>query len=237
MFFDPIYFLFVGPPMLLAMYASFLTKSRFQKYARVAPSSGLTGAQAAYQMLRREGLNDVGIEQTRGFLSDHYDPRSKVLRLSPDVYGGRSLSAVGVACHEAGHALQDAQNYAPLNLRSALVPMTTFSSRLSFPIIFVGLILGGAQSGPLGMSLIQLGIILFGITTLFTLVTLPVEWDASARAKRLMVKNGIVSPQQEGDAGAVLNAAFLTYLASAISSLMTLLYYLMRSGLLGGSRD
>jgi len=235
MMFDPMYFVFALPAILLSMYASFLTKSRFKKYSKVAPSSGLTGAQAAHQMLQREHVNNVAIERVQGFLSDHYDPRKRVLRLSPDVHDGRSLSAVGVACHEAGHALQHAKGYKPLALRSSLVPATSFTSKLSMPILIVGMLLS-SRLGPLGQSMMIAGIILFSVSVLFTLVTLPVEWDASARAKKLMVSNGIVSPLQERDAGAVLDAAFLTYLAAAISSVMTLLYYLYRSGLIGGRR-
>ena len=234
MILDPIYFLFAAPAILLSLFAKFLTDSRFKKYSRVAPSSGLTGAQAAYQLLRREGLNDVAVERVGGFLTDHYDPRSRVLRLSPQVHDGRSLSAVGVACHEAGHALQHAQSYAPLGLRSAMVPATNFSSRLSMPLLFIGLLLSGASAG--GQLLMIGGILLLSVSVLFTLITLPVEWDASARAKRLMVRDGIVSPQQEKDAGAVLDAAFLTYLAAAMSAMMTLLYWLYRSGLIGGRR-
>lgn len=233
MIFDPMYFLFVAPALILSMYASALTKSRFQKYSAVMASSGLTGAQAAYQMMRKEGVMDVGIERAQGFLSDHYDPRARVLRLSPQVYDGRSLSAVGVACHEAGHALQHHQGYAPLALRSSLVPMTNVSSRMAGPILLAGLLLSAA---PLGQTLLLAGVGLFSVSVLFTLVTLPVEWDASARAKAVLVKDGIVSPQQSADAGAVLNAAFLTYLAAAVSAVMTLLYYLWRSGLLNGGR-
>jgi uncharacterized protein len=234
MIFDPIYFLFAMPAILLSLYASFLTKSRFQKYAKVAPASGLNGAQAARQMLDRENLRDVRIERVQGFLSDHYDPRSRVLRLSPMVHDGRSLSAVGVACHEAGHALQHAKGYKPLALRSQLVPATTFTSKLSMPLLMFGLLL--STTNPAGQSLMVAGALLLTVSVLFTLVTLPVEWDASARAKVCMVKDGIVSPSQEADAGAVLNAAFLTYLAAAISSIMTLLYWLYRSGLIGGRR-
>lgn len=234
MIFDPVYFLFAMPALLLSMYASFLTKSRFQKYSKVAPASGLTGAQAARQMLDRENLREVRIERVQGFLSDHYDPRTRILRLSPTVHDGRSLSAVGVACHEAGHAFQHAMGYKPLALRSQLVPATSFTSKLSMPLLFLGLML--STTNPAGQTMMVAGALLLSVSVLFTLVTLPVEWDASARAKRYMVKDGIVSPAQEADAGAVLNAAFLTYLAAAISSVMTLLYWLYRSGLIGGRR-
>lgn len=235
MYLDPMYFVFALPALILSMYASYLTKSRFNKYSRVAASSGLTGAQAARQMLLREGVGEVGIERVSGFLSDHYDPRARVLRLSPQVYDGRSLSAVGVACHEAGHALQHAQGYAPLALRSALVPMTTVASNLSMPILIGGVFL--SVLGPtVGYPLLLIGLGMLVVTVLFTLVTLPVEWDASARAKRVIVNDGVVSPHQLDDASAVLNAAFLTYLASAASAVLTLLYWLWRSGLIGGRR-
>jgi uncharacterized protein len=219
MIFDPMYLIYALPGMLLAMIATWLTKSTFARYARVGASSGLTGAEAAHQMLRSEGVTNVRIEMTQGFLSDHFDPRTNTLRLSPAVYQSRSLSAIGVACHEAGHALQKAHAYAPLAMRSALVPVTNFGSQLSIPILMAGLFL----QVPV---LVKAGIFLFIGVVVFSLITLPVEWDATARAKRLMVRAGIVSPAEQVHAGKVLNAAFLTYLASAVSAIMTLLYYL-----------
>ena len=190
----------------------------------------MTGAQAAQRLLSSAGIYDVQIEQVQGFLSDHYDPSSKVLRLSPDVFNGQSLSSIGVACHEAGHAIQHAENYGPLGLRSSLVPITNFASIGSYIIIPIGFLLMSSQ-------LILIGAILFGVSVLFTLVTLPVEWDASARAKTLMVTCGIVTPQEREGASDVLNAAFMTYVASAVSALLMLLYYLSRAGLIGGRRD
>jgi Zn-dependent membrane protease YugP len=167
---------------------------------------------------------------TRGFLTDHYDPRTRTLHLSQQVYQSQSLSAVGVACHEAGHALQHAKHYAPLALRSSLVPAAQFGSNLALPIFFGGLILGLP-------FLVKAGILVFGLTVLFTLITLPVEWNASSQAKRLMVESGIVAPGEQPAAAAVLNAAFLTYIASAVTAILTLLYYLMRAGLLGRRND
>ena len=224
MFFDPVYFLFVGPALLLAVYAQFKVKSTFNKYSQVGSTSGMTGAQAARTLLSFAGIDDVDVCEIGGFLSDHYDPSQKVLRLSSDVYNSRSLSAIGVACHEAGHAIQHARHYLPLHLRSAMVPVTQFSSSLSMWIIFAGFFL---------RPLLIVGIILFSVGVLFSIVTLPVEWDASARAKSLMVEAGIVSRTEAEDSGRVLNAAFMTYLASTISAVMTLLYYLFRAGLLG----
>lgn len=227
--FDPIYFVFVGPGLLLGLLAAWLTKSTFAKYSQVGSRSGLSGAEAARQMLASQGIYDVEISMTNGFLSDHYDPRTHSLHLSPDVYQGRSLSAIGVACHEAGHALQKANGYAMLGLRSMLVPVTTLGQNLA-PLIFS---LGLAFRA---FGLMQIGIILFAAAVVFTIVTLPVEWDASARAKRLMVSSGVVSYQEQQQAGRVLNAAFLTYVAGAVTSVLTLLYFLARAGLLGGSR-
>lgn len=230
MFFDPAYFLFAAPALLLSLYATFLVKSRFAAYSQIRPASGLTGAQAARRMLDSQGLRDVQIERAQGFLSDHYDPSARVLRLSPDVYGASSLSAVGVACHEAGHALQHSSGYAWLGFRNALVPATQIGSHLSYFVLMLGFLLHHP-------ALVNAGIALFAVVVLFSVVTLPVEWDASARAKKLMVPAGIVAPRESEDAGKVLSAAFLTYVASAVGAVLTLLYYLMRAGLLGGRRD
>lgn len=230
MIFDPNYLLLVLlPGLVLGGLATLITKSTFAKYNKVAASSRMTGAQSARRLLDSQGLSDVNIEAVDGFLSDHYDPRNRVLRLSPDVYQGHSLSSIGVACHEAGHAIQHAEQYAPLQLRSAMVPATQFGSQLSYPLLIGGLFLNIT-------GLIMVGAVLFSIAVIFSLVTLPVEWDASARAKRLMVSSGIVNQQEADDSGRVLNAAFLTYVASAVTALLTLLYYLYRAGLIGGRR-
>ncbi len=226
MFFDPQYMIFVlVPTLVIAGLASLLVKVTFARYSKVPCYSGLSGAQAAERMLRSNGIYDVTVEETSGFLSDHYDPTSKTLRLSSDVYRSNSLAAVGVACHEAGHALQHAAEYVPLTLRTALVPVTNISSMFAFYV---------AAAGFIFRPLLYVGIAMFAIAFLFSLVTLPVEWDASARAKQHLVTSGIVSPMQEADAGKVLNAAFMTYLAGAVGSLLTLLYFLARAGLLGG---
>ena len=174
MFYDPVYFMFLIPGLILAGIASLLVKTTFSRYARVRSYSGMTGAQAAERMLRANGVFDVRVEQTQGFLSDHYDPTRKVLRLSPDVYGSNSLSAVGVACHEAGHALQHAAAYAPLTLRTLLVPATNFASMFAFYVFFAGLLFNS-------QSLVYIGCALFAVGFLFAVVTLPVEWDASTR--------------------------------------------------------
>ena len=228
-YFDPMYFVFLAPGLALALFASFKTKSTFAKYSRVGSSRGFTGAQAANEMLRRSGINDVRIEPVRGMLTDHYDPRSKALRLSEDVYSSHSLSAIGVACHEAGHAIQHAHGYEMLKLRSALVPVTNLCSTLYVWVILIGSFLAFTK-------LIYVGIAMGAMAVLFAVVTLPVEWDASARAKLAMVNSGLVTQEESIHAGKVLNAAFLTYLASAITAILTLLYYLYRLGLLGNRR-
>lgn len=231
MFFDPLYLMMLLPGLLLAGIASLLVKTTFSRYSKVRSYSGMSGAQAAERMMRANGIFDVNVEETNGFLSDHYDPTHKVLRLSPDVFSSNSLSAIGVACHEAGHALQHAEQYAPLALRTVLVPVTQFSSMFAFYVFFAGMIFNTKP-------LIYGGCLLFAAAFVFALITLPVEWNASVRAKQHMITAGIVSPDQEADAGRVLNVAFLTYVAAAVSSLMTLLYYLMRAGIIGGrNRD
>lgn len=224
-FFDPLYFIILAPGLLLSFYATWRTKSTFKKYSQVGPQKRMTGAQAATIMLEKNGIRNVNIEHTDGWLSDHYDPRKKVLRLSNDVYSSNSLSAIGIACHEAGHAMQDAQNYGMLSLRSTLVPATNFSSMFSYILFMVGFIIH---------PFIYLGIALFTVSVVFSLVTLPVEWDASRRAKIGMDEAGMLSPDETRHASKVLNAAFLTYLAAAVTSLLTLLYFLLRSGILGG---
>ena len=228
--FDPLYLVFTVPALLLSLLAQALVKSRFSKYAKVMARSRMTGAEAAKNLLLRAGIADVRVERVNGFLSDHYDPSAKVLRLSDAVYGESSLAAIGVACHESGHAIQHARAYGPLMMRTALVPVVQFGSQIG-----IWVILAGAALNMIGLA--KIGVILFSATVLFALVTLPVEYDASARAKKLMVSAGIVSPSEERDAGSVLNAAFLTYVAAAVSSIGTLLYYLVRLGLIGNRRD
>lgn len=224
-FIDPLYFVFLAPGLALSLYATFKTKRTFSKYSQVASRSGMTGAQAAALMLQRSGVHGVSIERASGWLSDHYDPGPKALRLSEDVYSSQSLSAIGVACHEAGHAIQDASNYGMLSLRTALVPATNFSSMASYILIMIGFFI---------QPFLLLGVGLFAVGVVFSLITLPVEWDASKRAKVAMDEAGLLSPAESQDAGKVLNAAFLTYLAAAVTSLLTLAYYLFRLGILGG---
>lgn len=223
------------PGMVLSGLASMMVKNTFKKYETVGTAKGMTGAQAAQHMLERAGVTDCRIEPVGGRLSDHYDPRDKTLRLSEPVYNSTSISAIGVACHEAGHALQHATGYKFLQMRSKLVPVTSISSKMSMPILMVGMMLMYAAP-TLGYPVIILGCLLFAAAVVFSVITLPVEWDASARAKTAMADAGIVTDQELSGASKVLNAAFLTYLAAAIASILTLLYYLHRAGLLGNNR-
>ena len=230
MVFDPLYFVFRAPALVLSMWASFKTKSAFNKYSKVRTMTGMTGAQAAKVMLDRAGIRDVEIKAIPGKLTDHYNPINKTLALSAPVHGTPSIAAVGVACHEAGHAIQHARAYKPMWLRSILVKPAKFGSMLGFYGMMIGLMMSS-------MQLFMLGVLLFSGLLAFQLVTLPVEFDASNRAKKLAVEYGIVAAQERQGMDKVLNAAALTYVAAAASSIMQLLYFLMRAGLLGGSRD
>jgi Zn-dependent membrane protease YugP len=230
MFFDPLYLLFALPGLALSLWAQFKVKSTFQKYSEVPARSGMTGAQAAAELIRQRGVTGVRIEPTHGFLSDHYDPFHRVLRLSEDVYHGRSLAALGVAAHEAGHAIQHANAYGPLKFRSLLVKPASIGSNFGVILASLGLMLQAS-------SLILLGIILFSAAVLFTLVTLPVEFDASRRAVVALEELRIVTPAEVTGAKRVLDAAALTYVAAAITAILQLLYFLMRAGLLGGRRE
>ena len=224
-FFDPVYLMFVIPPLLLGLYAQWKVKSSFAAMSKVR--ARMSGAQAARRMLDSAGLSDVEIQQVGGHLSDHYDPRGKVLRLSPDVYNGQSMAAVGVACHEAGHAFQDAKGYAPLAIRNLAVPAANFGSSAGMLLLFVGLIL---SFKPLAL----IGLLLFACVVFFQLVNLPVEFNASSRAREELVSQGIIAGNEEQYVAKVLNAAALTYVAGTLQSVMTLLYFGMR--VLGNQR-
>ncbi len=224
-----LYFLFALPALLLGFYAQMRVQGAFNKYSKVKNPIGLTGAEVARRILDSNGLHDVPIEQVNGNLSDNYDPSKRVLRLSQGVYGSNSVAAAGVAAHESGHALQHQQGYALLNLRTAMVPTVQIGSWLG-PIIFI---VGLLMAGTLGTQLAWLGVILFGATALFAVVTLPVELDASRRAKTALVNGGLVYQSEMQGVNSVLNAAALTYVAAAIQAISTILYYVF---LLGGSR-
>lgn len=228
MYFDPMYFVFLAPGLLLTLWANFRVRGAFAKYSEVQNSDGLTGAQVAARILAANGLSNVGINRVRGELSDYYDPRTRELFLSDKVYDKRTVAAMGVAAHEVGHALQHAQAYAPLQLRSAIVPAVSIGSNLGFIVLFAGLLLNMVQ-------LAWVGVALFGLATLFALVTLPVEFNASKRAQEQLKNLAMVSQSDARGVSAVLSAAAWTYIAGFATSLLTLLYYVMLVS--GMSRD
>lgn len=221
MFFDPIYFVFVGPAILLAMWAQFKVKSAYATAGRVAARSGLSGAETAQRILNAYGIAHVAIEPVQTFLGDHYDPKHKVLRLSPEVYHGRSLASLGIAAHEVGHAIQDATGYGPLVVRNGLVPMASIGSNLSIILVFIGMALQMTQLAVIGLGL-------FSLVVLFQLVNLPVEFNASSRARGILLQQGMISPQENAVVGKVLNAAAMTYVAATLTAILTLLYYAFR---------
>jgi Zn-dependent membrane protease YugP len=227
MFFDPIYLLFLAPGLLLAVWAQWRIHSAYDRASRIPPSSGISGAGAAHTLLHRAGLDNVRVEPTEGFLSDHYVPGEHVLRLSPDVYAGRSLAALGIAAHETGHAFQDATRYPLLVFRNLLVPLAGFGSNVAWILLVIGFALQFA-------GLIYVGIVVFSFTVLFQLVNLPVEFDASRRARIALVDNGLVTAEEDRVVGQVLHAAALTYVAATLTAVLQLLYFLFRSGLLRG---
>jgi len=228
---DPRYWLLVGPTILLALWAQARVKSAYTRYGEIANRSGISGMEAAERILRREGIANVTIEQTEGWLSDHYDPAARVLRLSPGVYQGRSIAAVAIAAHEAGHAIQHAQAYSFLGLRSLMVPVAKIGSSLAMPLIVIGMMMGA-------LAWVKIGILFFGCVVAFQFVTLPVEFDASRRAKDALGAAGLLGWTEEVEGvDRVLGAAAWTYVAAAIGALAQLLYFLMRAGLIGGRRD
>ena len=221
-YFDPTYFLLIIG-MIFSLAASAKMKSTFAKYRRVRSDSGLTGAQTAQRILHAVGIYDVEIIPISGSLTDHYDPRTKRLALSQDVYGQTSVASVCVAAHECGHAIQHATHYAPLSIRGALVPVANFGSSISWPLIIVGLFMRGDMAA----FLINIGILLFSAAVLFQIVTLPVEINASRRAMNILEGTGMLYPDEAGKARSVLRAAALTYVASAASAILQLLRLLI----------
>lgn len=224
-YFDPTYIILI-PGLIFALYAQSKVKGTFARYSRVASMSGMTGAEVAERLLRSRGITDVRIERIGNTLGDHYDPRSKVLRLSPEVYGSSSLAALGVAAHETGHAIQHHVGYTPLQLRSSLVPIANIGSTLAFPLILIGLLISP--------TLVEIGILAFGAVVLFQLVTLPVEFDASNRAIALLEGNGFVSRQEAVHTKKVLDAAALTYIAAALAAVLNLVRLIFISRMFGG---
>lgn len=228
MFFDPLYLAFVAPALLVMLWAQWRVKAAFHEGMQIPAE--LSGAAAARYILDNAGCHDVGVEATHGWLSDHYDPSSRVLRLSPEVYEGRTATAVGIAAHEAGHALQHAAHYAPLVIRNAAVPAAQVGPTLSIILFIAGALM---HSQPM----LWLGILSFAAIVVFQVINLPVEFDASNRAKRLLSEHRIVDGEGALAVRAVLNAAGWTYVAATLQSILTLLYYIVRFGGLGNSRD
>lgn len=235
MFLDPMYWIIIGAGMALSLWAQARVKGTFHKYAHIGTQSRMTGAQVAGNILLQNNIRDVKIEPVAGSMTDHYDPRTKTLKLSEPVYGSNSMAALGVAAHEVGHAIQHAAGYVPLKFRSAWVPVANLGGGISMIVIILAALMGGATT-LLGQNLAIVGVILFATTTVFTLVTLPVEFDASRRALLALESGGYVSSAELQGARKVLNAAALTYVAAFVTSLLTLLYWAYRLGLLGGGR-
>lgn len=225
-YWDPTYILVIIG-MVLSLIASGKVKSTYAKYSRVRSMSGMTGADAAARILSQAGLGNVRIQHVSGNLTDHYDPREKVLRLSDSVYGSASIAAIGVAAHECGHAIQDHEYYAPLKLRNTLVPIANFGTQAAWPIILVGLLFAGSQ------FLVNTGIILFSLGVVFQLVTLPVEFNASKRAVAILEGSGMLYGDEVKGARKVLSAAAMTYVAAAAASILSLLRLIL---LFGGRR-
>lgn len=224
MFYDPTYIL-VMIGVVICLLASTKMNSTFSKYSRVRSHSGMTGKEAAEALLHREGIYDVRVEYVAGNLTDHYDPRSKVLRLSDATYQQTSVAAIGVAAHECGHAIQHARGYAPLSIRSALVPVANFGSSIAWPLIIIGLIMNSQTS----QLFLNLGVIAFSMAVLFQIVTLPVELNASRRALKILGNTGMLYPDEVRETRKVLTAAALTYIAGAASAILQLLRLIMIS--------
>lgn len=225
MYFDWTYLILVTPALIFSLWASARVKSSYRKYSQQYSRRGLSGAEAAQRVLRANGLGSIPIHQVSGELTDHFDPKDNVIRLSESVYGGTSSAAIGVACHEAGHAIQYAQGYAPIKLRSALIPVTNFGAKLSGPLIFAGFFL--ASFSNVFILLAYLGIICFALSTLFQLVTLPVEFNASRRAMAAIEGQNLLAEDEMKGVKSVLGAAALTYVAALAVSLVQLLRFLI----------
>lgn len=228
---DYLYLILVLPAVIFSLWASIRVNTTFKKYSKIRSMRGITGAEAARRVLDANGLQHIRIEQIPSNLTDHYDPRSDVIRLSESVYGNTSVAAVGVACHEAGHAVQHAENYAPVKIRAAIIPVTNIGSRLAIPLIILGILLNSLASAPEFLVIAYIGVACYGLCTLFQLVTLPTEFDASRRALRCIESYGILGSEEIGGARRVLTAAAMTYVAALAVSLMQLLrLFLMVSG-------
>lgn len=219
-YFDPLYLMLIGPALLLSILAQGFVKSTYSKYSKIMSAKGYSGAETARELLRINGINDVEVTTTQGFLSDHYDPIKKVLKLSPDVFAGRTIASVGIAAHEVGHAVQHSIGYIPLKLRHGFFPVANIGSQLAFPLIMIGFFFKA-------FALAKLGILFFTGAVIFQIITLPVEFNASKRALAMIENNGIVTSKEANGAKAVLDSAALTYVAAAAVAVMQLIYFLM----------
>jgi Zn-dependent membrane protease YugP len=224
MFFDPMYFMFMIPPLIFMLYAQYKVNSTYSKYSKVANSKRITGVETAKLLLRANGLDSIGLESAKTKLGDHYDPGKKVLRLSPEVGSNASVAALGIVAHEVGHALQDKTGYVFMKFRASLVPVANIGSTLGYICIIVGMLLA-TQVGKFGTNVMWFGVLLFSMTVLFSLVTLPVEFNASNRARQMLQANALVSTEEFNAASAVLSAAALTYVASTLQALAQLFYW------------
>lgn len=226
MYIDYWYIILVIPAMILALWAQYKVKSTYKKYSGILNSRGVTGAYAAQSILTYYGINDVRIQPIGGSLTDNFDPKTKVISLSQDVYSGNSIAAVGVACHEAGHAAQHAENYMPIKVRNAIIPVTRVGSTIGIPLALIGIVIGLTP-------IVKLGLLLYGMVFAFQLVTLPVEFNASRRALKVIEETGLLYNDEVNGARKVLSAAAMTYVASMIVALANLLRFIIR---FGGSR-
>lgn len=230
MIFDPLYMVVLGVGLLLSLGAQLWVKSSVHRWRQVGTRRGLTGREVAEAILRAERITGVRVELVDGFLSDHYSPSERVLRLSQDIFYGRSIAAAGIAAHEVGHAIQHKRGYWPMQLRQALVPVANIGTNLGIWLVVIGMVVGLTE-------LATLGVILFAGFVAFTLITLPVEFDASFRARQVLLTHGIVTRQEAQGVSQVLTAAAATYLAAAVAAILQLLYWLLRAGLIGQRRD
>lgn len=220
--YDYYYFILVVPAIIISLIAQAKVKSTYNKYAKISNSKRITGAQAAQNVLRHYGIRDVSIEQVSGKLSDHYDPRANVIRLSPEVYSGASIASIGIACHEAGHAAQHAENYVPIKVRNVILPIANIGSSAGVFLAIMGYFLGFG-------ILVDIGIILFAAVVVFQLVTLPIEFNASSRAIKVIDETGMLHAEEQTGAKKVLTAAAMTYVASLLVSLMSLIRLILRT--------
>jgi Zn-dependent membrane protease YugP len=226
-FFDPMYFMIMIPPLVFMLYAQSKVNSTFKKYSAVANSQRLTGVAAAERLLRANGLNNIKVEGVESRLGDHYDPSKKVLRLSPAVANSASVAALGIVAHEVGHAVQDGTGYAFMRLRTSFVPAANLGSTLGYICVMLGFLIYMFSRSEFGLTVVLAGIFLFSLAVIFSLITLPVEYNASSRARQMLQSTGLVSVQELNGATAVLSAAALTYVAATLQAAAQLFYYVM----------